>query len=700
MIYLHGKLPCQPNEVIFSRGQYAASSVKLQPLYFHFIHDYSNLPTVFIGTSLDEQLFEQYIATRQSIRNEIPEHRPKSFLITPSISTIREKVLKNDYNIEVVKATAKEFFEWIQMKSRQLLTKDEIVRSLMPTLDKLLSHPKYKDHFKNSIKEFSQAFQKIELNINYPPRRKDYLLGATPRWADINYNLDAPRKITKDLFKKVESFFDGDANIRSVAILGNAGSGKSTVLKRLCYNLVNAGRTVYFSHSENLPKTRDLIDALEMMNSRVILAIDNSELVLRQLVTLAEELNKIKFPPIFILASRTNIFERISSKYDPIINLEQHEMPNLDKDEIKDVINKLDENNVLGYLKGLNTQQRIKEFENRAKKQILVAMREATKGEDFDVIMKSEFDEIVNDEGKLLCICISLTTSAGFTISKQDLTSFSSKPPSEALDILYKNLKGLVLRVGVKEERLFLRHRTIADFFIQSCATPEMLKQAYIRVLSSLASEINASTIHSRKFSLYIEIINHYIIYKRFARNIELAREVYESLVDYFREDHHFWLQYGSLELEGVGGSLDLADNYLQQAYSLKPKSVFVKNALAHLYYKKALSTTSNSEAVRLKEDADNILIKLMKDRTTNDPYTYHIYGKGYYNWILFWLRDSEKIRKALQSLEKIVKEGCDLYPTNKRLRELKDIIFRAILLTTVEGEEVTYPIIHSEFES
>jgi hypothetical protein len=50
--------------------------------------------------------------------------------------------------------------------------------------------------------------------------------------------------------------------------------------------------------------------------------------------------------------------------------------------------------------------------------------------------------------------------------------------------------------------------------------------------------------------------------------------------------------------------------------------------------------------------------------------------------------------------LEKIVKEGCDLYPTNKRLRELKDIIFRAILLTTVEGEEVTYPIIHSEFES
>jgi hypothetical protein len=123
IIYLHGKLPCKPDELIFSRAQYASSSIKLQPLYFHFIHDYSNLPTVFIGTALDEQLFDQYIATRQLIRNGIPENRPKSFLIIPQISKIREEVLKADYNIEVVKATTKDFLEWIENSSSKLLIK-------------------------------------------------------------------------------------------------------------------------------------------------------------------------------------------------------------------------------------------------------------------------------------------------------------------------------------------------------------------------------------------------------------------------------------------------------------------------------------------------------------------------------------------------------------------------------------------------
>jgi len=169
--------------------------------------------------------------------------------------------------------------------------------------------------------------------------------------------------------------------------------------------------------------------------------------------------------------------------------------------------------------------------------------------------------------------------------------------------------------------------------------------------------------------------------------------------MDYFRDDFHFWLQYGSLELEGTGGNLELAENYLNQAFSLRPNSGIVRNALAHLYYKKSLEASSKTEADRLKEEADHILIELMRDKYTNDPYTYHIFGKGYYNWILQWLNGRLPIRKALQDLEKIVKEGSDMYPNNKRLKELKEVIFKAILMTAVENEEIKYPILYSEFE-
>lgn len=696
-IYLHGKIPCNPNDVIFSRNQYANRSIKLQPLYFHFIQDFANSATIFIGTTLDEQLFDQYIATRQSIRDGIAEHRPKSFLIIPKISVVREKVLKDEYNIEVIKGTTEMFMNWIASKSDLLLPKHELLKRLLPTLDKLENHPKYRDNFSHSVREFAQSFQKVEINKKYANKKKDFLLGTTPTWSDIHYELDGARTITNDLFQKVEGYFAGGNDLQSIAILGNAGSGKSTVLKRLCFNLVQNGRSVYFSHSENLPSLNDFVSTIEMFNERVIIAIDNAELILKQLVEISKELNKIKFPPVFILASRTNIFARISNRYEPLVNLEQIEMENLNREEIIAIIDKLDQNNLLGKLKGLTPKNRISEFENKAKKQILVAMREATQGEDFNTIMRSEFAEIPTDEGKLLCLCVSLATEAGFTISKQDFTSFSAHPPAEALDILERALKGLVLKVGVKDDKIMIRHRMIANYLIESCANPETLKQAYIRVLSSLASEINSINKNSRKFELYKEIINHYQIYKRFAKELDKAQEVYESLTDYFRDDYQFWLQYGSLELEGVGGSLEIAENYINQAQSLNDVPI-VRKTLANLYYKKALKVGSKTEADSLLEKANEILHKIIQNTHYNDPYSYHIYGKGNYNYIIHWIKDKQDKKAALRGLQNPVNQGCDYYPGNRSLIILKSALEKAILLTTVNGH-VTFPVVYSDFD-
>jgi hypothetical protein len=605
--------------------------------------------------------------------------------------------LKDEYNIEVIKGTTEEFMNWIAQKSDLLLPKEKLLNKLLPTLDKLENHPKYREHFSHSVKEFAQSFQKVEINKKFTNKKKDFLLGTTPTWSDIHHQLDGSRTITKILFEKVESYFVGNTDLHSIAILGNAGSGKSTVLKRLCFNLIQNGRAVYFSHSENLPKLSDFVSTIEMFNERVVIAIDNAELILKQLVEISKELNKIKFPPIFILASRTNIFARISNKYEPLVNLEQFEMENLTRDEIIAIIEKLDQNNLLGKLKGLPARDRISEFENKAKKQILVAMREVTQGEDFNTIMRSEFADIPTEEGKLLCLCVSLATEAGFTISKQDFTSFSAHPPAEALDILEKALKGLVLKVGVKDDKIMIRHRMIANYLIESCAKPEALKQAYIRVLSSLASEINSSTRNSRKFDLYKEIINHYQIYKRFSKELEKAQEVYDSLTEYFRDDYQFWLQYGSLELEGKGGSLEIAENYINQAQSLYDAPI-VRKTLANLYYKKSLKVTSKTEAESLREKANEILLKLIRNTQYNDPYSYHIFGKGNYNYIIHWIQGKENIRAELKGLQNPVDQGCDYYPGNKSLNILKSALEKAILLTAVNGT-VKYPVVYSDFD-
>jgi hypothetical protein len=232
-----------------------------------------------------------------------------------------------------------------------------------------------------------------------------------------------------------------------------------------------------------------------------------------------------------------------------------HTVPNLDDEEINDLIQKLEENNLLGVLKGLSANERFREFKYRAKKQILVAMKEATNGIQFDEIIKNEFNSIGIYEAKVLCLCIALVTESGFTTSKQEYIGFSKVSHVEALHFLDTVLNGTIIWVG-NQDKFMLRHRVLADYIIQYCADLDMLKEAYVRVLSILAPELKRLHGPSRKFNLYKYLINHKLLYHRFRKDINKAREVYDSIAEYFNEDAQFWLQYGALEVEGEGGNL------------------------------------------------------------------------------------------------------------------------------------------------
>jgi len=700
-IYLNGKIPCEPNELIFSRKQYARNLNSLQPLYHQFVNDYSTTTTIFLGTSIDEPIFEQYIAARETRKAGITEYRPQSFLIDPYISPAKEALLKDLYNIVPIKATTEEFVSWLHDNEEYFLTKIDTLKITFPSLSELYEKSSEKTIrlLGDAFNDFSQGFAKINPFGVARTKNKNFLLGTSPTWDDIYNNLDAPRKITQVIFDNVEkAFLNEHEKLKVFALLGSAGCGKSTIIKRLGLQLSQSGRTVFLSYSEYLPECENIVQTLNGLNQKIILVFDNADLILTQLPKLVEQLQLCDIPPIIVISTRTNVFDRITSKLEPIINLHQFETPNLDRDEIIEIINRLEENNLLGHLKGLHPIDRIKEFEYRSKKQILVAMREATKGENFDEIIKSEYHEIVPIEARFLTSCIALTTDAGFTISKQDFVGLSDAPPAETLYFLERNLHNVVIKAGPNHDRLLLRHRAIAEFIINNCLDIDALKKVYLRILSSLAPEINVYDWQSRKFALYREIINHYKVYKRFKLNINHARELYESLIPYFNNDYQFWLQYGSLEMEGKGGSLELAENYLNQAFSLRPSSLYVKNSLANLYFKKSIATTNPGESISYREEANKIINELFSFANFDDAHTYHIYCKGNYNYIINQIPNFKSMRIEFESLRKTIRQGIINHPVNKKLKQIGEIIEKAYLLTAVDGK-VEFPIITNEFE-
>ena len=80
---------------------------------------------------------------------------------------------------------------------------------------------------------------------------------------------------------------------------------------------------------------------------------------------------------------------------------------------------------LIGKLKGMTQDQRISEFESKANKQLLVAMREATSGRGFNEIIEDEFKSLTPAEAQTLYLCVALATEAGYRLTLQEFVGCS-----------------------------------------------------------------------------------------------------------------------------------------------------------------------------------------------------------------------------------------------------------------------------------
>jgi len=687
IVYLNGKLPDDPNNLIFSNTQYAKASLSHQPLYGQFVYDYAVKTTIFLGTDLNEPIFESYLEARES-RTKVKERRPKSYLISPNLGAVKQLNFKERYNVHYIQGTTETFLNWIQSISHRLPSKDEILKVTFPKLVQMLNIEGINESEKQALKLFAEGFERIPVDFRISKTRSAFLIGATPVWNDIFRGLDIPRTITDSLLNTIDNhlkIFDNQ-RIKIVNLLGTAGSGKSTILKRLGLKLSQEGHNVFHSYTDHLPTFNQMFNALQILDTKSVLLIDNGENIVGGLPKLITIINQLKHPPVIVLGSRMNSHKRVSNIIPEDIDYEAVKLPDLDDQEIHDLIDKLDENNLLGILKGLTKYNRFAEFKNKARKQILIALKEATSGHLFEDIIKDEYLRIEPHEAQVLCTCVALNTELGFTNSKQDFVGFSKVTHAESLDYLYNTLDGTIMWVG-NGEKFMIRHRILAEYIISHCADLETLKEAYIRVLSILAPELKNGNSANRKFKLYRSLINHQNLYNRFHKNIEHARQVYDSVAEFFNDSFQYWLQYGCLELEGSKGNLDLAENYLNQAESLFSSNFHIQNAKCTLLYKKSTQDIEYSRAIDFKNKADEIANYVLTNHGLENPYIYHIYCKGRFEFLRKWIKDRKDKVEELKHLIQKVKHGIDVHPFDSRLEELSSLLTRSYMGLGTNGE-------------
>jgi hypothetical protein len=93
VVHLNGVASAGARALTFSTLQYAARLCGTDPVYAELVRDLESSPFVFAGTTLDEIVLWQHVELRRRDRAAANRERPRSYLVTTSLSRARQELL-------------------------------------------------------------------------------------------------------------------------------------------------------------------------------------------------------------------------------------------------------------------------------------------------------------------------------------------------------------------------------------------------------------------------------------------------------------------------------------------------------------------------------------------------------------------------------------------------------------------------------
>jgi len=169
----------------------------------------------------------------------------------------------------------------------------------------------------NAISKRSAGFSTAESVIpevstlaSVPLQRTDFLLGTEPVWSDIQSGRAIIRESDDELWQKVCDLRRGRGARGIVLLTGTAGSGKSTALMRLALRLFSDGARVGWIDRDSDVSLRGIRSAVHSRVAPEIIAIDDADMLGRDLGPVLREASLFEPYPLFLVGIRSGRIDR------------------------------------------------------------------------------------------------------------------------------------------------------------------------------------------------------------------------------------------------------------------------------------------------------------------------------------------------------------------------------------------------------
>ncbi len=565
---------------------------------------------VFIGHGLqDSDIRQMLMSLSSSIKT-----RPMYYLVTPKIQE-DEKRLWISKRIAVLEGSFEDFLTTLNQKISKNTRK---IQKILPT-----KHPIEKEFVvsgemsKNCYDFLTNEVDYVcpELPIENGTASKFYK-GFDLGWYPIYNNLDIRRKLIDVILldKVLANEEDRPSTVEFYLIEAEAGAGKSILLRRLAWEASMQGEAIcLFIKRLGQLKYDPVYEIYRMIKKRIFLFVDNTS----DNVTLIENFiiraNREKIPITIFSAERLNEWNMSCDRIEPYVT-EKYKIPYLNRKEIETLINLLEINKCLGYLKDLSLEDRIKSFETGAGRQILVALHETTLGKPFEEIIIDEYREIKPSMAQSIYLSVCVLNRLQILVRAGLISRVYDVPFNEFKDHFFSPLENVVKIIQKSTTADFYyaaRHSHIASIVFDNILTTE---DERFNEYSKLLKGMNISYNSDRE--AYRQLIKGKKLIGLFPDH-QTAIQIFNILKDKMSEDPYFYQQKGIYEMNRPNGSFEKANEFLNIARDLDKNDKSIVHSLAELNRFRAEVTPVSYKKVQYREKARKYLALLMDNFTS-----------------------------------------------------------------------------------
>lgn len=655
--------------IIFSPLEYAQSTAGIMPWYEEVAVDFLQSPFLFIGTKLSEPLLKYHI---ERYKQTVGRKQGISFVITPNASDI-EKFDLAAYNITHIAGTLESFIHWLQEEIPQPPSPTEMAIANYPQLGAMLSSGNqlaYANLFEGVTQVNRANIAALKSSGDSKDSIRTFYKGFKPTWTDISEGVPAELDVLDELIKFVKS--NAIAG-KITPIIGPSGSGKTTLLMQAAYKLSDQNDIAVFYINEpieNLEKTLEAIDNTSKV-ARCVVAINDLDAFAPSLENLISSKRLKK--TVILGTARSAIWNqrtkhKLRDTFTSIFTVDEFSLSDAHK-----LLTKLERYGQWTRLGQMAEPQRIDELVTRAKRQLLIALLEATSGRGFEEIITDEYNSLISDAEKKLFLLVGLAT-----VHRRDMPlplaerALIRGGVRSDMNRLLNNLSGIVIKT---DSGLAVRHATYIRFLFSHVVDKTLISQVIEVLLQAFSLYQSPVVKHApkRETAIYKSVVNHKFLNDVLKGDEHRISSLYKSIEKRFEQDGLFWLQYG-LSLRDFGHHTEALEK-LRIAALAHPME-HTEHALAQQLLIVAAICGDRSRALGLLDEAKTILEKLDRIIDSDDTYPLVTLAEGHTKIVRKYDGDTEA-RAIAKKYAELLHNKVQRFSDEPRLKDTWESMLR-----------------------